>query len=85
MSPYLVAAAVVVLLPIAWWCSGGTRLAMCDGDLVVTQYWLLGERVVGRLDGGAGHWWIVHQDGSTEAYDWQQAPAIVSPKVSPTH
>jgi hypothetical protein len=85
MNPHLVAAAVVILLPCLWLVSSGERLAMCDGDLVVTRYWLGGERIMGRLDGGAGHWWLVHPDGSTEPYNWEIAPAVlkVSPKVSP--
>jgi len=84
MSPYLVAAAVVLILPAVWWGSCGTRLAMCEGDLVIVQYWPLGQRVLGRLDGGAGHWWLVHADGSTEPYAWENAPAVlkVPTKVS---
>jgi hypothetical protein len=85
MSPFLVAAVLVVALPVLWWCSSGERLAMCDGDLVVTRYWLFGERIVCRLDGGAGYWWLKHADGSTEPYAWEHAPAVLklTPEVTP--
>lgn len=84
-SPHLLALAVVLIGPLAWWGSSGERLAMRDGDLVLTRYWLGGERVLGRLDGGAGRWWIVYPDGTTEVYAWEHAPAVlkVSPEVSP--
>ena len=87
MSPYIVAVVVVLVLPALWWSSSGTRLAMHDGDLVLTRYWLGGERIVGKIDGGVGRWWITYADGRTEQYAWEHAPAVikVSPKLSPTN
>jgi hypothetical protein len=84
VRPAIVAIAVLIAGPLALYTQSGERLAMCDGDLVVTRYslWGLRERPVGRLDGGAGHWWIVTPDG-TEPYAWEHAPAIVAPKVPP--
>ena len=82
-SPYLVALVVLVAGPLAWWSSSGERLAMCNGDLMLTRYWWwgAGERIVGRIEGGSGYWWIVYPSGESEAYAWEHAPAVL--KVSP--
>jgi hypothetical protein len=87
VSPFAVAAVVVIVMPLAWFSSTGKRLAMHDGDLVVTSWWWWGmkERIAGKLDGGAGRWWITYPDGRVELYQWEGAPAVlkVSPKVAP--